>query len=153
EQAEDRDGMERTLRLLASVARERGDYPRALSLLARARTLQGADDTMTARSLFQSGFTWWLAGDLDRADQAMTAALELSERLDDPVTVACLRVHLGFVAAGRGQLDLAERLAEEGLTRCRELDTQEGIAWAWHLVGLIALRRNRFAQAIAALRA
>lgn len=152
-QAGDCQGMERTLRLLASVARERGDYPRALALFARARTLQGADDTMTARSLFQTGFTWWLAGDLDRAERAMTAALDRCERLGDPVTAACLRVHLGFAAAARDQLDLADRLAEEGLTRCRELDTQEGVAWAWHLVGLIALRRNRCAQAIAALRA
>jgi predicted ATPase/DNA-binding SARP family transcriptional activator len=152
-QAEDYQGRERTLRLLASVARERGDYPRALTLLARARTLQGADDTLTARGLFQTGFTWWLAGDLDRAERAMTAALEGSERLGDPVTAACLRVHLGLVALGRGQLDLADRLAGEGLTRCRELDTQEGVAWAWHLVGLIGLRRNRFTHAIAALRA
>jgi predicted ATPase/DNA-binding SARP family transcriptional activator len=152
-QAGDREGMARTLRLLAAVARERGDYPRSLTLLDRARVLQSTDGTMVTRLLFQTGFTWWLAGDVDQAERAMTAALERCERLGDPVTAACLQVHLGFVAAARDQLDIADGMANDGLTRCRALDAKEGIAWAWHLVGLIALRRHRHPEAIAALRA
>jgi predicted ATPase len=150
-QAGDQSGMARTLRMLAGIARERGEYPKALTLLDRARAAQGAGDTTLLLS--QKGFTWWLAGGLDRAERAMTAALNECDRLGDRVTAACIRVHLGVVAAYRGQLDLAERLAGEGLAQCRELDTKEGIAWAWNLIGLIALRRGRYAEATIALRA
>jgi predicted ATPase/DNA-binding SARP family transcriptional activator len=145
----DRPGMARTLRLLAGIARERGEYPKALTMLDRAR---GADGSMSALLLSQTGFTWWLAGGLDRAQQAMSAALDECERLGDEVTAACVRIHLGVVAADQGQLDLAERLAGAGLAQCRELDTKEGIAWAWNLIGLIALRRGQWAEATTALR-
>jgi hypothetical protein len=57
------------------------------------------------------------------------------------------------VAFYRGQLDLAGRLAADGLARSIELDSQEGIGWALNVIGLVALRQGNQDKAISALHA
>ncbi|HEU5470251.1 MAG TPA: BTAD domain-containing putative transcriptional regulator [Actinophytocola sp.] len=152
-QCGDRIGEARTLRLLASVARERGEYRRALAELDRAMNLvEPGDIPATAAVQHQIGFTHWLAGDLDAAERSLTEALRWSESLGDPVGLASGSTHLAAVALHRGQLGRADRLARDGLARSTELDLKEHIAWAWNVIGLIALRRNQSCAAVGALR-
>jgi predicted ATPase len=151
---QDRVGEARSRRLLAAVTRERGDYPRALAELERAAGLADPDDLAARISLlYQVGFTHWLAGDLDRADDALTTAQGYCERLDDPGALVSIRIQLAAVALYRGELGLAERLAGDSLDRSTQLDFKEGVAWSWNLLGVVALRQGRQADAVAALRA
>ena len=166
--AGDEAGTAYTLRLLASVARERGEYRRSLADLDEALATpltSGTGGTVGAGAAAQvrdaavadvqqlAGFTSWLAGDLDWAERELCAALQRYERLGDQGNVAFTRTHLAAVAFYRGQLERAGWLAGQGLAGFTELDFQEGIAWAFNVLGLVALRQCRYCDALAALRA
>jgi tetratricopeptide (TPR) repeat protein len=150
---DDPRGTARMLKMLSSIARERGEYVRALDLLDEAMGFIDPDDALgRACVLHQTGFICWLSGDLDRARGVLAAALRVCRSLGDRVTEASLLIDLGMVAVHCGELEVADRLSLDALARCRELDIKEGIAWAWHLIGLVALRRGCPESAVAALR-
>jgi len=146
-------GAASTLRLLASVARERGHYGRALAALDEAATTAGRGGSPDADLLQQIGVTCWLAGDLDRAERVLSDALNRYQRSGDPMNVACTRTCLAAAALYRGELGRAGRMAAAGLARFIELDMKEGIAYALNVIGLVALREGRPRRAIAVLRA
>jgi len=149
----DHDGTVATLRVLASVARERGEYRRSLADLDEAMATLDPDCPAIADVLHLTGFTCWLAGDLDRSERALNGALHRYQQLDDHGSVTAVRTCLAAVALYRGQVDRAGRLADECLGRFTELDFKEGIGWALNIIGLVALRQGRCAKALASLRA
>jgi predicted ATPase/DNA-binding SARP family transcriptional activator len=152
-QAGDQAGTVATLRVLASVARERGEYRRSLAELEEAMAALDSDCAAIADVLHLTGFTCWLAGDLDRAERALHGALRRYQQLGDDGNVAASRTCLAAVALYRGQVDRAGWLASEGLVRFTELDFKEGIGWALNIIGLVALRQGRCGTALATLRA
>ncbi len=149
----DQAGTVATLRVLASVARERGEYRRSLADLDEAMAALGSDGPAIADVLHLTGFTCWLAGDLDRAERALHGALHRYLQLGDAGNVASARTCLAAVAFYRGQVERAGRLASEGLVRFTELGFKEGIGWALNIIGLVALRQGRCGKALASLRA
>ncbi|HET8643814.1 MAG TPA: BTAD domain-containing putative transcriptional regulator [Pseudonocardiaceae bacterium] len=143
-----------TLRLLASVARECGEYRRSLAHLDEALAVQCAGGGPTVADVLQlAGFTCWLAGDLDGARHALHAALRHYVRLGDQGSASFCRTHLAAVACYRGELERAGWLATQALDGFTELRFEEGIAWAFNVLGLVALRQGRLDDALAALRA
>lgn len=151
--AGDDAGAAATLRILASVARERGEYRRSLADLDQAMAGLGSDLAAMADVLHLTGFTCWLAGDLDRAEQALHGALRRYQQLGDVGKMAAARTCLAAVALYRGQVDRAGWLAREGLARFTELGFKEGIGWALNIIGLVALRQGRATTALTSLRA
>jgi len=149
----DHAGEAGTLRLLSSVARERGDYPASLAHLDEAMAAPLRDGQSVAHVRQLAGFTAWLAGDLGRASRLLRDALRRYQRAGDEENVASTRIHLAAVALYRGRLAQAASLADNALTSFTDLDEQEGIAWARNILGLVALRAGRPAEARNALRA
>jgi len=162
----DSAGAAGTLRLLASVARERGQYARSLAWLDLARRSCAPDgcapgspdghappSRAVADVLQLTGFTAWLAGDLDRAGPLLAEAARHYQRLGDLENQASIGVHLAAVALYRGELSAASRVAGAALTRFTALDVKEGIAWTLNILGLVALHERRAAEAVATLRA
>lgn len=142
-----------TLRLLASIALERGEYLMAFAALDQAMAGLRPDDPGMVCVLHQIGYTSWLAGDLDRAEHMLAMALRQGEQLGDPVIVPSVRTHLSVVQFYRGRLGVSERMAADSLARFAELDFKQGTGWAWNVLGLVALRRGQLERAVAALRA
>ncbi|HET8659100.1 MAG TPA: BTAD domain-containing putative transcriptional regulator [Micromonosporaceae bacterium] len=184
----DSAGAAGTLRLLASVARERGQYARSLAWLDLAlRSCApdghapgshapgshaprshapgspatngrehdgGAPESRAVADVLQlTGFTAWLAGDLDRAGPLLAEAARHYQRLGDLENQASTGVHQAAVALYRGQPWVASRVAGAALTRFTALDVKEGIAWTLNILGLVALHERRAAEAVATLRA
>jgi len=148
-------GTARSLSLLASVDRERGDYDSSLVRYAEALDIYRAagNEPRVAETLQLAGFTAWLTGDLDRAERLIQDGLDRFQVLGDPEGVASARVHLAAVAHYRGESGRARWLAEDALARFRELDFGEGIAWALNVLGLVAHRDGESRRAVEALRA
>ncbi|HET8682781.1 MAG TPA: BTAD domain-containing putative transcriptional regulator [Micromonosporaceae bacterium] len=155
----DSAGVAGTLRLLASVARERGQYARSLAWLDLAlRSCPPGDDRAAAGRavadvLQLTGFTAWLAGDLGRAGPLLAEAASHYQRLGDLENQASTGVHLAAVALYRGEPSVASRVAGAALTRFTALDVKEGIAWTLNILGLVALHERRAVEAVATLRA
>jgi predicted ATPase/DNA-binding SARP family transcriptional activator len=142
----------RTLRLLGSIERERGDYRRSLDWINEALDPPGADATVIADVRQMAGFTAWLSGDLDTAQRLLDDALDRYTRTGESENAASTRIHLAAVALYRDRPARARELAEQALTLYHKLDGREGIAWARNILGLVELREGRPAAAIAALR-
>ena len=149
----DHAGTARMLRLLGCLARELGEYDRSLARFTEALEVPGADDACVADGQQLAGFTAWLGGDLDLAEDLLDDAFARYERLRDPESVMSTQTHLAAVALYRGHVDHAQRLVEPALDRFTELDEKEGIAWALNLLGLVAERQGRLGDAREALRA
>ena len=142
----------RTLRLLGSVARERGHYDRSLRWINEALETPQADGTTIADVRQMAGFTAWLSGDLDAARELLDEALERYLHTSEPENAASTRTHLAATALYNGQFGEARELAKEALAVYTRLDAREGIAWANNILGLVELREHRPAAALAALR-
>ncbi len=141
-----------TLRLLGSIAVERGDYERALDHL-RAALATVTEPAAQADVLQKSGFTQWLSGNVDRAYRLLMEALRRYQKMGDTENAASTRIHLAAVALYQGFLEQARELADDALVTFTKLDVKEGSAWALNLLGLVELRRERPADAILTLRA
>ena len=153
-QLADQRGTARLLRLLGSIARERGDYERALARYADAVDAHRStdDEAGVALTLQLSGFTRWLAGDLAGAEELLDQALAHHRRLADAEGVASTRVHLAAVAFYQERYAWARWLADDALVQFRKLDFDEGTAWALNIVGLLEHHDDAPGPAIAALR-
>ena len=152
----DRPGVARCLRLLGSIASERGEYDRSAAAYAEALDAYGEldgeiRDQGRADVLQMTGFVAWLAGDLDRAEPLLDRALRGYAALSDGENVSSTRVHLAAVALYRGDLARARWLAEAALSHFTELDFKEGIAWAMDITGRIALAGGQRRKALSSL--
>ncbi len=148
---DDHAGACRTLRLLGSVARELADYELSLAHLRDAAAL-AHDQSAATGILMLTGFTSWLAGDLERAELLLHRAARSYEDIGDPENSASTQVHLAAVAFYRDLPERARELAEEALTTFSKLEIKEGISWALNLLGLVELRLGNPSHAIATLR-
>jgi tetratricopeptide (TPR) repeat protein len=142
----------RALRLLGSIARERGEYSRSLAHLEQAAALP-CDEFAATGVVMLSGFTAWLAGDLDRAEELLDKAFRRYQSTGDPESAASCQVHLAAVAHYRGLPERARELADDALTTFSKLEVQEGISWALNLLGLVELSQGKVSSAIGTLRA
>ncbi|WP_117215232.1 BTAD domain-containing putative transcriptional regulator [Allorhizocola rhizosphaerae] len=141
-----------TLRLLGSIALERGDYERSLAHL-RAALAAVTDPASQADVLQRSGFTEWLSGNVDRAHRLLQEAFRRYQIIGDTENAASTRIHLAATALYQGRLEQARELADEALATFTKLDVGEGSAWALNLLGLVELRQGRPGDAIVTLRA
>ncbi|WP_203908769.1 BTAD domain-containing putative transcriptional regulator [Rhizocola hellebori] len=149
---DDHAGACRALRLLGSVARERGEYEASLACLQQAAALP-CDDFAAAGVLMLSGFTAWLAGDLDQAEQLLDKAYRRYQSSGDSECLASAQIHLAAVAYYRGRNEQARELVDDALTTFSKLEVKEGISWALDLLGLVELRQGKVSSAIGTLRA
>jgi predicted ATPase/TolB-like protein/Tfp pilus assembly protein PilF len=138
---DDRRGVPRALRNLASGSVHLGRYEQALPLYEEALAL----DRELGNSLGECAALRGLAktalflGDLDRADELYAQALAVARSVGDRHYVASALAGCGDVARERNRLDQAERLYEEGLELCRRIGSQPGIASALQHLATIAL--------------
>jgi predicted ATPase/DNA-binding SARP family transcriptional activator len=143
----------RTLRLLSSVARERGDYAGSMRYLDEASTVPGTA-AHAARALVKlRGFTALLSNDLTQAQRLLEEALRQYLDADDDENAASARLHLAAVAYYQGRFDQARELAGGALACFSKMDAKDGIAWALNLLGLVQLGQGQISGAIGTLRA
>ncbi|MQA04308.1 MAG: tetratricopeptide repeat protein [Streptosporangiales bacterium] len=140
----DRRGVAESLQRLGSVARERGDYERALRLHEESRDLWHAagDQARVAESRNYLGFVAWLTEDPDAVDSCRQT-LAVFRRLADAEGTAWALLNLGAAVAYLGEPDRAERLLRESLALADRTRFAEGVAWSLNLLGVVARRTGR----------
>ncbi len=123
----------------------RGNRNRAEAALTEALTLAriAGDAWETGWALHGLGIATGYAGDYLRPEKHYTAALGVFRELavEEPAArprVAAVLADMGWVASGRGEVELAEARLEEALTEARTL----GFTW---LVGLIMINLGQVA--------
>lgn len=139
--------------VLGSLARDRHDWPEALSYLQQA--LEGwqrhGDPVMIARSLTNLGTAQRGAGQIDRAIASFTQAIELMQTVDDPVNEATTRINLGnaYWALGQPEKALNYYLQAEPVFRM----TQDNLRLARvnTTIGIVAIQLGQWDRAQAAL--
>lgn len=148
-------GLTWSLGRLGGIARERGDYPAALSwhrqALEVARTLN--DPREVGGQLNYLSFVSWLVGDLTSAEQLAHEAEPMLTAAQDTEGEIWVLINRGVTARLRGDLDRADRLLTRAFERSDELLFPEGIAWALNQRGVVARLRENHAQALALQRA
>ncbi|HYO48187.1 MAG TPA: tetratricopeptide repeat protein [Gemmatimonadota bacterium] len=138
---EDRSGVPRALRSLASGLNNLGRYEHALPFYEEALAM----DRELGNSLGECAALRGLAktalfmGDLDRSGDLYDRALSVARSAGDRHYVAYALAGLGDVARERGHLDDAEALYQEGLDLCRLIGSQPGTASALQHLATIAL--------------
>jgi tetratricopeptide (TPR) repeat protein len=73
---------------------------------------EGGDAVIRINGLLRLGSALMQAGDLDRAESALRATIELGERIPDYQHLVCAQGFLGSTLLHRGQVDEATRLLE-----------------------------------------
>jgi hypothetical protein len=97
---------------------------------------------------FASWLFWWLHGHLDEGRRWMERALASGPDLPDLVRARLLLV-AGTLAQGRSDWDPARVYLEESLALFRQLDDEEGIAYALAAMGLVDLGLKRYERGLA----
>jgi tetratricopeptide (TPR) repeat protein len=74
---------------------------------------EGGDAVIRINGLLRLGCALMQAGDLDRAESALRATIEIGERIPDYQHLVCAQGFLGAALLDRGRVDEATRLLEE----------------------------------------
>ena len=139
------------LNAAGGLARDQGDYERAVALLdvslALHRNLH--DKRGIAWTLYNLGRAIRDQGDYDRATKLHEESLALFREIEDQAGVANTLNMLGTVAQFKGDFERALPLLKEGLTLLRQRGDKRGVAWSLHTLGRIALARGDYERATA----
>ncbi|HKQ99335.1 MAG TPA: tetratricopeptide repeat protein [Pyrinomonadaceae bacterium] len=150
----DRESVANALQILGSVAREQGDYDRAIELHQESLSLWRAlgNKRGIARSLNYIGFASWLEGDLDKAATVCEETLTLFRGLGDKEGIVWSLLNLSAVMYYTEKYVQAISLCQESLALSREIGYKEGIAWSLNIWGNAARRQGQFEAAGISLR-
>jgi predicted ATPase/DNA-binding XRE family transcriptional regulator len=101
-----------------------------------------------ARMGFASWLFWWLHGHLDEGRRWMEKALASEPNMPDSARARLLLV-AGTLAQGRSDWEPARVFLEESLAVFRQLDDEEGVAYALAAMGLVDLGLKRYERGLA----
>jgi predicted ATPase/DNA-binding CsgD family transcriptional regulator len=137
----DERGAAATLQRLGSVAREQARYRLSLNLHNQSMQLWRRldDEVGVADSLHYLGFASLLAGELERAADFCSQALDRFEVLGAKQDLAAIKVNLGALAHYQGDAARAVVLLDEARELSEDGGYQEGLAWALHERGVVAV--------------
>lgn len=138
---------------LASVSKDRGDWPRADSLYHRALEIRArTGDTRGAAADWNNlGLIAQSLGNMDSARSAFTAALTLNRKYGRLEPAATNLANLANVSSLQGDYADATSRYAEALAIKRQLGSRAGAALVLHDVGLLELRRGDYPAARSAL--
>jgi CHAT domain-containing protein len=126
-----------------------GDYPRALTFLAKADALAEARGYRGERELAleMMGNVHYSLGDFDKAAAAYRRSLALATELDDRQRMAELLGNLGTIQLEQGRYDEADASVAESLRIKTARDDEAARRWSVVEQGDIAARRGDYAKA------
>ena len=101
-----------------------------------------------ARMAFASWLFWWLHGHLDEGRRWMEKALAREPDMPDSARARLLLV-AGTLAQGRSNWEPARLFLEESLALFRQLDDEEGVAYALAGMGLVDLGQKQYERGLA----
>jgi predicted ATPase/DNA-binding XRE family transcriptional regulator len=101
-----------------------------------------------ARMGYESWLFWWLHGHLDEGRRWMEKALVSDPGMPDSARARLLLV-AGTLAQGRSDWGPARVHLEESLALFRQLDDEEGVAYALAAMGLVDLGKKQYERGLA----
>jgi predicted ATPase/DNA-binding SARP family transcriptional activator len=149
----DDHGRAGVLTLLGSIARERGDYARALALHQEAEQICRVlgDDWGTASALELASLASWLNADFDGSWVLCGEGLEAARAVQDEERIGWCRVDLAAISHYLDDEEEAQRQLAEAVSSFEALGFKEGIAWSLNVLGVVHATAGRTDEAMAAL--
>ncbi len=134
----------RALHYRGSIARERGEYERAIALHQQSRALwvELEDRANAGRSLNAIAFASWLNRDFESAFGLSQTTLRLFRERNDVEGVTWSLLNLAAAAFYSGDADQAQAHLDDCLAGAREHGYKEGIAWSLNLLGIVLRARD-----------
>jgi predicted ATPase len=126
----------------------RGDLAAAIELIDRALELSGTD-SLRVELLPTLGDALCERGDLARAEQVLTQAIDLADARGDRGArhhAAVLRAYARSFAEGGHGVDELRRVAEEALAVFDELGDEAGLARAWQSIAIAHVSLCQWAE-------
>jgi class 3 adenylate cyclase/tetratricopeptide (TPR) repeat protein len=141
----------RAAELLSSAGRRaamRGDARAASNLLERAASLLPVESRERIELLPELGRALWEAGELDRASEVLSDAVERAG--DDPLVAARASAYRLDVAANSGSITMDEALieAKRVLAVFEAAGDDGGLSQAWALIAKLSFWLGRSAEAV-----
>lgn len=127
-----------------------GDHERAVQYASRAAAIALQTGMVSERCSAGQRLTvaYRYAGQFERAEATARAALEDCRRADDQVYLGTVELELAHLALEKGQLDIAQDHADQGLARLRAAVWVDGILTGEHLQARLAAARGEHRRAI-----
>lgn len=144
------EGLAETYISAGDVSMYRGAYERASELYERGHALAeaaGIQRLVAVGLIGRCAIAVLVARDYDRAEGFAAQSLQISRAARDERNSAMALVFLGHVALWRGDLDAAERWAQECIACATEVGDFGWIALGLELTGYIELERAEYANA------
>jgi tetratricopeptide (TPR) repeat protein len=146
-----RRGIATALRILGMIAREQGQFERALGLLEESMALGRAlgDAAWTARVASQMGIAHRLAGNAEQAQHFLDSSREVQTKLGDQFALGVIAWNSGHLAFDAGDVTRAVALYAEALRLFDSVGDPEGFIEAIEWLAMAAAARG---QPVSALR-
>jgi tetratricopeptide (TPR) repeat protein len=132
------------------IAREQGDYDRALGLLEESIALWRSlgDSAWTARIASHLGITHRLAGNAEQAQHFLDISRKLHTELGDRFALAVIASNSGHLAFDAGDVERAVVLYAEALRHFDSVGDPEGIVEAIEWLAVAAAARGEAGPAL-----
>jgi len=153
ELARDKKPLARFLRRLGLVYQKQGLVADAINLLNQALHLLSEDSLERARLLADLGWSYCGAGDFSHAEEVLTTALQLAEKLKSTVTVEANRLvglilyYFAVLAWAKYDFVLALQLAERALDVFERLEEEIMKATVSQFIATLYIRRGEAEKA------
>ncbi len=138
--------------LTAMAAWRLGDFRESLACaitsLEGYRELADSDGEMRAQNVAAAGS--FALGDLSEAQRGFERALVLARQRQDLLMAARCANNLGNVSYYRGFNSDAIGWYRQAARVFEQVDSVQGIAWAWHNIGLVLREERRLREALVA---
>jgi tetratricopeptide (TPR) repeat protein len=145
----DRDGVATVLHNMSLVARCQGDYVRAIQLLEESLALEkeSNDRSVLAMNYANIGITAGEMNDLALAQNWLERALETANVTEYPWETAFVAVNLAPVLYWQGDLERAEKLAQQSLQLFKEQGDLLYLPESQLILAQIAIEQGDISQA------
>ncbi|PSQ56985.1 hypothetical protein BRD18_08040 [Halobacteriales archaeon SW_7_71_33] len=117
----DEDGEGTSLQNLGLLAKDRGEFDRAIDRIEAALELDGLEERHAASAVHDLGVTYREAGELARARDRLQESLRRLREVDDCRGVGTTLVELGRIDRRTDDLERAHERLVDGVEACREV--------------------------------
>jgi len=141
--------MVRMLRRIGDLHEKKGEYDKAIEILAEAKSSIGEGSVEYGRILLSEGYPFWRKGDYEKAMALFLEAIRVSMKAGtDQKTIGNALKSAGNIHLSRGEYDSALEYYVKGLAVMEIIGEQHGIAAVLNNMGIVHRGKGKLTSAL-----